>query len=72
MQENNVIPFRRKKPSIPDEGSIVFTRSEVQILMKFDPNGDIYVNGSLIENDKEVVNALREFLLDAGHNYEDV
>ncbi len=30
------------------------------ILMK--DNGDIYVKGKLVENDKEVVDAMREFL----------
>lgn len=30
-------------------------------LLKFKRNGDIYVKGKLIENDKEVVNAFREY-----------
>ena len=30
-------------------------------LLKFERNGDIYVKGKLIENDKEVVNAFREY-----------
>ena len=30
--------------------------------MEFKENGDIYVKGKLVENDKEVVNAMREFL----------
>jgi hypothetical protein len=30
-------------------------------------NGDIYVKGNLIENDIELVNALREFLKETGY-----
>ena len=30
-------------------------------LLRFEINGDIYVKGKLIENDKEVVNAFREY-----------
>ena len=30
-------------------------------LLKFERNGDIYVKGKLIENDKEVVNTFREY-----------
>lgn len=30
-------------------------------LLKFKRNGDIYVKGKLIENEKEVVNAFREY-----------
>jgi hypothetical protein len=39
-------------------GNIVFG-DEVLVLHK---NGDIYVHGRLIENDKEVVQAMRDFL----------
>lgn len=31
-------------------------------VLRFEPNGDIYVRGKLTENDKEVVEGLREFL----------
>jgi len=31
-------------------------------IMRFNDNGDIFVKGKLIENDKQVVDALREFL----------
>lgn len=36
--------------------------AERKELLKLCPNGDIYVKGKLIENDLEVVGALREFL----------
>jgi len=31
-------------------------------VLKFCPNGDIYIHGRLAENDKEVVDGFREFL----------
>jgi hypothetical protein len=31
-------------------------------IIEFCPNGDIFVKGRLVENDKEVMEALREFL----------
>lgn len=33
-----------------------------QEIIRFCENGDILVKGNLIENDKELVNAMREFL----------
>ena len=38
--------------------------NEPIILLK--DNGDIFVKGKLIENDKEVVDAMREFLKQSG------
>jgi hypothetical protein len=35
-------------------------------ILKLCENGDIFVNGRLAENDKEVVDAMREFLLREG------
>lgn len=35
-------------------------------ILKLCENGDIFVKGKLIENDKEVVKALRLFLLEQG------
>jgi len=35
-------------------------------ILKICENGDIFVKGKLAENDKEVVNALREFLKGQG------
>ena len=36
-------------------------------LIKLCDNGDIFVKGKLIENDKEVVDAMREFLKTQGY-----
>ena len=38
-------------------------------ILKLCENGDIYVKGKLIENDIEVVDALREFLKVQGFNF---
>ena len=35
---------------------------EVKEMLKICANGDIFVKGKLVENNKEVVDALREFL----------
>jgi hypothetical protein len=40
---------------------IVFMCGKNKVLI-LEPNGDIYVKGKLVENDKEVVEGLREFL----------
>jgi len=46
-----------------NENTISFNlKSQVHPILSFRENGDIYVKGRLAENDKEVVNALREFL----------
>jgi hypothetical protein len=45
---NNLV-FRSVQPSVE--------------ILKLCPNGDIFVKGKLVENDKEVVDALREFLI---------
>lgn len=36
-------------------------------LARFEADGDIYIKGKLAESDKEVVAALREFLIASGH-----
>ena len=40
--------------------------NEIEIIKLCD-NGDIFVKGKLIENDKEVVDAMREFLKTQGY-----
>ncbi len=44
------------------EPNFVFHSEEVGEILRLEPNGDIFVKGKLIENDKEVLPALREFL----------
>jgi len=48
--------------SIPKEQSIIFNVSNCDEILKLEANGDILVKGKLIENDKQVVDALREFI----------
>ena len=44
--------------------TIGFYSNELQnAILKLCENGDIFVNGRLAENDKEIVDAMREFLL---------
>ncbi|MGG2936775.1 hypothetical protein ABEO66_22115 [Bacillus pacificus] len=43
------------------QDSINFMVNE-QVIVSLESNGDIYVKGKLIENDKEVVDGLRELL----------
>jgi len=48
--------------SLPKEQSIIFNVSNCDEILKLEANGDILVKGKLIENDKQVVDALREFI----------
>ena len=48
LMEPNTITFQNNGESTP--------------IIELKANGDIYVKGNLIENDKEVVDAMREFL----------
>jgi hypothetical protein len=45
---------------------IIFQVDDVDEFIKLCPNGDIYVKGKLIENDKELVDGLREWLTKVG------
>ena len=46
-----------------DDNEITFFQDHgATEILKFTKNGDIFVKGRLAENDKEVVDALREFL----------
>ncbi|MBM7598224.1 hypothetical protein JOC34_000581 [Virgibacillus halotolerans] len=44
-----------------DSQSIIFNAAGREII-KLSPNGDIFVNGKLVENDKEVVEGMRELI----------
>lgn len=45
-----------------EPGEMVFSGHGGKEFLRFKPNGDIYVRGKLVENDKEVVEGLRAFL----------
>ena len=58
----NDITFHTK----PNAGILTLNASPSVEMLKLCANGDIFVKGKLIENDKEVVSALREFLKTQG------
>lgn len=51
-----------------ERNTITFVNDYIEML-KLCENGDIFVKGKLIENDIEVVNALREFLEMQGYEF---
>lgn len=54
------------KPSL-DQSTIFFQNDNSgKAILKLCSNGDIFVKDRYVENDKEVVDALREFLIQQG------
>ena len=54
---------------LPQEQNTIFFQQvdkDCKEILKLCENGDIFVKGRLAENDKEVVDALREFLKGQG------
>jgi hypothetical protein len=60
MEKINLVP--------QEQNTIFFSQVDKsnQEILKLCENGDIFVKGQLAENDKEVVDALREFLKGQG------
>jgi hypothetical protein len=55
------------KPNLaPNTISFITKEFNAEPFIKLCENGDIFVKGKLIENDKEVVDAMREFLTQQG------
>lgn len=50
-----------------ESNTVTFTTSGTEPILELKGNGDIFVKGKLIENDIEVVDALREFLKTKGY-----
>jgi len=50
----------------PGPGEIKFMLGGDMEFMRFENNGDIYVKGNLVDNDVEVLQAFREYMLVAG------
>ena len=48
---------------IPNNTVIFSIEANQPPILRLETNGDIFVKGNLVENDKDVVNALREFLV---------
>jgi len=55
------------KGSDLESNTITFNMTGTTEIIKLCTNGDIFIKGKLIENDKEVVDAMREFLIDSGN-----
>lgn len=51
-----------KTLSTPEYSMLTLSDKNNNEILKFENNGDIYVRGNLIENDKQVVDGFREFL----------
>lgn len=64
LKMNNNIKLDCSKLTAPTSGAMTFYVGGNIEILKFEHNGDIFVKGKLVENDKEVVTALREFLQD--------
>lgn len=62
---NNDI-YIRDSEVIKPKNNLIFVCGNKEML-RFEENGDIFVKGDLIENDKDVVEGLRDFL--RGHKY---
>jgi len=56
-------PFKMKSIEPITSPDIIFMGADGLEIIKLKANGDIYVKGKLIENDSEVVDGLRSFLL---------
>ena len=50
-----------------ESNTITFNMTDTTEIIKLCKNGDIFIKGTIDENDKEVVDAMREFLIDSGH-----
>mgnify|MGYP006086978391 CR=1 FL=1 len=69
MSDDNKNSLENKYGTLPLTNSYIernnisfYVNPSDKPIMEFKENGDIYVKGKLVENDKEVVNAMREFL----------
>ena len=56
------------------EGCIAFHTGsapgqDAEEVLRFEPGGDIYIRGKLVENDKDVVEGIRAFLRDSGYMF---
>ena len=62
MKNNELAPDGVLKLSSLESNTITFKTNDYLEIIKLCDNGDIFVKGNLVENDKEVVVALREFI----------
>jgi len=52
---------------LTEDTDIVFFSNDAEEMLRLCDNGDIYVHGNLADNDKDVVEGLREFLNKSGY-----
>jgi len=52
---------------LTEDTDIAFFSADGEEILRLCDNGDIFVHGNLAENDKAVVDGLREFLKNTGH-----
>lgn len=64
---NKILELKTPKYLQKDTVFLSIDKNQNEIL-KLCPNGDIFVKGRLAENDKEVVDALKEWLNSQGFN----
>jgi hypothetical protein len=61
MDDEGIVTIRPVRLDEPI-ATILFSVPDFPDLLRLEPNGDIFVKGRLIENDKEIVDALRDFI----------
>lgn len=66
MNKNNKIPDDIINKALSDEQYIRFTL-DGKIIIELCEDGSIYVRGNLIDHDRQVVEAMKEFLKDGGY-----
>ena len=52
-----------RNSGLTHDNTIKFFTKDSNEILKLCDNGDIFVKGKLIKNDKEIVDAMREFLI---------
>lgn len=61
---NSEAVFAKVEPITP---TIYFKGKDGIEILRLEPNGDIYIKGKLAENDKQITDGLRHFLLSHGY-----
>ena len=64
INSKGIIQATLAEPITP---TVTFKGKDDLEILRLEPNGDIYVKGKLAENDKQVTDGLRHFLLSHGY-----
>lgn len=65
--ENEEAGMEINDDEITEDTDIIFYSNDAEEILRLCDNGDIHVHGHLAENDKDVVDGLREFLKRSGY-----